>query len=119
MYHPAEWGPTFNRPRRSCFQEQLQLSSGSEAGKSSFNTSLKYIKVGFVGRTFQPLLIGRRANQCYGPGTARAVLLGKREGLRPDGSGASRPCLAGRATLCDHLYARGALHSCGNLRSFL
>ena len=49
VYHPAEWGPTFNRPRRSCFQEQLQLSSGSEAGKSSFNTSLKYIKVGFGG----------------------------------------------------------------------
>ena len=106
MYHPAEWGPTFNRPRRSCIQEQLQLSSGSEAGKSSFNTSLKYIKVGFGGRTFQPLILGPRANQCHGLGTARAVLLGKREGLRPDGSGASRPRPAACATLCD-IYTSG------------
>ena len=89
MYHPAETCPTFNQRRRSCFQEQRTPVSGSEAGKSSFNTSLNYIKVGFGGRRFQPLLIGLRVNQWYGPGTARAVLLGKREGLRPDGSGAS------------------------------
>ena len=99
-------------------QEARTLISGSVAGKSSFSASLKYIKVGFVGRRFQPLRIGLRANQWYGAGTARAVLLGKREGLRPDGSGASRPCSAARATLCDHLWTRGALHSFGNLRSF-
>ena len=49
MYHPAEWGPTFNRPRRSCFHETRTPVSGSEGGRSSFNTSLKYIKVGFGG----------------------------------------------------------------------
>ncbi len=63
VYHPAEWGITFNRPRRSCFQEVRTLVSGSEGARSSFNTSLKYIKVGFVGRRFQPLLIGLRVNQ--------------------------------------------------------
>ena len=55
VYHPAEWGPTFNWPPRGCFQEARTLISGSEGGTSSFNASLKYIKVGFGERRYQPL----------------------------------------------------------------
>ena len=93
------------------FKEVATLLLKFEAGKRCFRTSLKYIKVGFGGRRFQPLI--------FGPGTARAVLLGKREGLRSDGSSASRPCPATCATLCDHLSNKHRLHLFGNLRPFL
>ena len=119
MYRPAEFVTFVCCRRRCCFQEVRTLNLGSEGATGSKNTALEYIKVGFEGHRFQPLRIGRRANQCGGPGTARGVLLGKREGFRPDGSGRIRSCSAVWATPCDHLYLRGALHSFGNLRSFL
>ena len=37
---------------------------------------LKYIKIGFAGGVFQPLLLGSRACGCYGPGSACTDLLG-------------------------------------------
>ena len=46
VYHPAECTLTFNQPPHNLTRP---LFLGSEGGKSSFNTSLKYIKVGFWG----------------------------------------------------------------------
>ena len=118
MYRPAEFVTFVCCRRRCCFQEVRPLNLGSEGVTGSFDTTLKYIKERFARRVFRPLLLGPPPNQCEGPGPARAVLLGKLEGLRPDGSGRILPCSAVRATPCDHLWTRGALHSFGNLRSF-
>ena len=104
--------------RSGCFKEVRPLNLGSEGVTGSFDTTLKYIKVGFARRAFRPLLLGPRPNQCEGPGPARGVLLGKREGFRPDGSGRIRPCSAVWATPCDHLHASEGFRPFGNLRSF-
>ena len=46
-------------------------------GRNGFKTDiLKYIKIGFAGGVFQPLLLGPRARGCSGPGSACADLLG-------------------------------------------
>ena len=94
MYRPAEFVTFVCCRCRCCFQEARTLILGSEGATGSFDTTLKYIKVGFARRAFRPLLLGPRPNQCEGPGPARGVLLGKREGFRPDGSGPIRPCSA-------------------------
>ena len=45
--------------------------------RNGFKTDiLKYIKIGFAGGVFQPLLLGPRARGCSGPGSACADLLG-------------------------------------------
>ena len=45
--------------------------------KNGFKTDiLKYIKIGFAGGVFQPLLLGPRARGCSVPGGACADLLG-------------------------------------------
>ena len=45
--------------------------------RNGFKTDiLKYIKIGFAGGVFQPLLLGPRARECSGPGSACADLLG-------------------------------------------
>ena len=44
--------------------------------RNGFKTDiLKYIKIGFAGGVFQPLLFGSRAYGCFGPGSACADLL--------------------------------------------
>ena len=46
-------------------------------GRNGFKTDiLKYIKIGFAGGVFQPLLLGPRARGCHEPGGACADLLG-------------------------------------------
>ena len=46
--------------------------------RNGFKTDiLKYIKIGFAGGVFQPLLLGPRARGCYEPGGACADLLWK------------------------------------------
>ena len=46
-------------------------------GRNGFKTDiLKYIKIGFAGGVFQPLLLGLRARGCHEPGGACADLLG-------------------------------------------
>ena len=45
--------------------------------RNGFGTDiLKYLKIGFAGGAFQPLLLGPRARACSGPGSACADLLG-------------------------------------------
>ena len=45
--------------------------------RNGFKTDiLKYLKIGFAGGVFQPLLLGSRARGCSGPGSACADLLG-------------------------------------------
>ena len=45
--------------------------------RNGFKTDiLKYLKIGFAGGVFQPLLLGPRARGCSGPGSACADLLG-------------------------------------------
>ena len=45
--------------------------------RNGLNTDiLKYIKIGFAGGVFQPLLLGPRARGCSAPGGACADLLG-------------------------------------------
>ena len=90
VYRPAEFVTFVCCRRRCCFQERRTLNPGSEGVTGSFDTTLEYIKVGFARRAFRPLLLAPRPNQCEGPGPARGVLLGKREGFRPDGSGRIR-----------------------------
>ena len=55
--------------------EALTLLFEFEA-RNGFKTDiLKYIKIGFAGGVFQPLLFGSRACGCSGPGSACADLL--------------------------------------------
>ena len=57
-------------------KEQLTLLFEFEA-RNGFKTDiLKYIKIGFAGGVFQPLLLGSRARECSVPGSACADLLG-------------------------------------------
>ena len=57
-------------------KEQLTLLCEFEA-RNGFKTDiLKYLKIGFAGGVFQPLLLGPRARECSGPGGACADLLG-------------------------------------------
>ena len=45
--------------------------------RNGFKTDiLKYLKIGFAGGVFQPLLLGPRARGCSGSGSACADLLG-------------------------------------------
>ena len=45
--------------------------------RNGFKTDiLKYLKIGFAGGVFQPLLLGPRARECSEPGSACADLLG-------------------------------------------
>ena len=46
-----------------------------EARKGFMMDILKYIKIGFAGGVFQPLLLGPRARGCSEPGSASADLL--------------------------------------------
>ena len=57
-------------------KEAAKLFLGFEA-RNGFRTDfLKYIKIGFAGGVFQPLLLGPRARGCHQPGGACADLLG-------------------------------------------
>ena len=57
-------------------KEHAKLFVEFEA-RNGFKTDiLKYIKIGFAGGVFQPLLLGPRARGCSGPGGACADLLG-------------------------------------------
>ena len=57
-------------------KEALTLLFEFEA-RNGFRTDiLKYIKIGFAGGVFQPLLLRTRAHGCSGPGGACADLLG-------------------------------------------
>ena len=57
-------------------KEALTLLFEFEA-RNGFKTDiLKYIKIGFAGGVFQPLLLGSRARGCSWPGSACADLLG-------------------------------------------
>ena len=57
-------------------KEHAKLFVEFEA-RNGFKTDiLKYIKIGFAGGVFQPLLLGSCARECSGPGGACADLLG-------------------------------------------
>ena len=57
-------------------KEVAKLLLGFEA-RNGFQTDiLKYLKIGFAGGAFQPLLLGPRARGCSAPGSACADLLG-------------------------------------------
>ena len=57
-------------------KEHAKLLCEFEA-RNGFKTDIpKYIKIGFAGGVFQPLLLGPRARGCYEPGSACADLLG-------------------------------------------
>ena len=55
--------------------EVAKLLFAFEARNGSKTDILKYIKIGFVGGVFQPLLLGPHARGCSGPGSACADLL--------------------------------------------
>ena len=55
-------------------KEQLILLFEFEARKGFFVSILKYIKIGFAGGVFQPLLFNIRARGCSEPGSAPADL---------------------------------------------
>ena len=57
-------------------KEQLTLLFEFEARNGLKTDILKYIKIGFAGGVFQPLLLGPRARECYEPGGACTDLLG-------------------------------------------
>ena len=57
-------------------KEALTLLFEFEARKGFKTDILKYIKIGFAGGVFQPLLLGPRACECSGHGSACADLLG-------------------------------------------
>ena len=62
-------------------KEALTLLFEFEA-RNGFKTDiLQYIKIGFAGGVFQPLLLGPRARGCSVPGSACADLLGNPYGL--------------------------------------
>ena len=88
MYRPAEFVTFVCCRRRCCFKRARTLNPGSEGATGSFDTTLKYIKVGFARRVFRPLLLAPRQNQCEDPGPARGVLLGNVKVLAPTGPGA-------------------------------
>ena len=57
-------------------KEALTLLFEFEA-RNGFKTDiLKYLKIGFAGGVFQPLLLGPRARGCFMTGSACADLLG-------------------------------------------
>ena len=56
--------------------EVAKLLFEFEARNGFMTDILKYIKVGFAGGVFQPLLLGPRARGCSVPGSACADLLG-------------------------------------------
>ena len=56
-------------------KEALTLLFEFEARKGFMTDILKYIKIGFAGGVFQPLLLGPRARGCSGPGSACTDLL--------------------------------------------
>ena len=60
----------------SVAKEAASLLFEFEARKGFFVSILKYIKIGFAGGVFQPLLFSPRAHGCSGPGSACADLLG-------------------------------------------
>jgi len=60
----------------SVAKEAASLLFEFEARKGFFGTFLKYIKIGFAGGVFQPLLFSIRAHRRSGPGSACADLLG-------------------------------------------
>ena len=57
-------------------KEQLTLLCDSEATNGFKTDILKYIKIGFAGGVFQPLILGSCVCGCSGPGSACADLLG-------------------------------------------
>ena len=59
----------------SVAKEQLTLLFEFEARKGFMMDILKYIKVGFAGGVFQPLLFSICARECSEPGSASADLL--------------------------------------------
>ena len=59
----------------SVTNEHATLLCEFEARKGFKTDILKYIKIGFAGGVFQPLLLGPRARGCSGPGSACADLL--------------------------------------------
>ena len=57
-------------------KENAKLFVEFEARNGCKTDILKYIKIGFAGGVFQPLLLGSCACGCSGPGSACADLLG-------------------------------------------
>ena len=57
-------------------KEVAKLLFEFEARNGFMTDILKYIKVGFVGGVFQPLILRRRAHQCFEPRSVCADLLG-------------------------------------------
>ena len=69
--------PTTDTPVLPCgFIAATSLLFEFEARKGFMTDILKYIKVGFAGGVFQPLLLGPRARGCSVPRSACADLLG-------------------------------------------
>ena len=60
----------------SVAKEAASLLFEFEARKGFMMDILKYIKIGFAGGVFQPLLFSIRARGCSEPGSASADLLG-------------------------------------------
>ena len=64
-------------PALPCGSKEVEKLFVEFEARNGFKTDiLKYIKIGFAGGVFQPLLLGLRARGCYGPRSACADLLG-------------------------------------------
>ena len=64
-------------PTLPCGSKEVAKLFVEFEARNGFKTDiLKYIKIGFAGGVFQPLLLGPRARGCSEPGGACADLLG-------------------------------------------
>ena len=64
-------------PALPCGSKEVAKLFVEFEARNGFKTDiLKYLKIGFAGGVFQPLLLGPRARGCSVPGSACADLLG-------------------------------------------
>ena len=72
---PSEVGRTYTAALPGVAKEQLTLFFEFEVRNGFMTDILKYIKIGFAGGVFQPLVFGPRARGCSVPGSACDDLL--------------------------------------------
>ena len=73
---PSEVGPTNTTALPGVAKKHIKLLCEFEASNGFKTGIVKYIKIGFAGSVFHPLLFSIRACECSEPGSTCADLLG-------------------------------------------